>query len=123
MKRLLIAITLSFISSNGYSFEEGLSVRSYLKTEFDSMFEIKVFEYPKIILDCQSFFNQLVVYENTSSKINEKQIYHLSFEECYRAHEFLYESQIEKSPVCLRLDKSYMTIELTNKSLEDCNIK
>lgn len=120
MRTLLIAITTLLISSNSHSSTEGISVRSYLKTEFDSMFEIKVFEYPKIILDCQSFFNQLVVYENTSSKLNEKQIYHLSFEECYRAHEFLYDSQVEKTPVCLKLDKSYMTIELSAKSLQDC---
>ena len=122
MKRLIIGITLAFISNNSLSYE-GLSVRSYIKTDFDSMFEIKVFEYPKVILDCQSFFNQLVVYENTSSKINEKQIYHLSFEECYQAHEFLYESQIDKTPICLKLDNSYMTIELTNKSSQECNSK
>jgi hypothetical protein len=121
MRKLILSIVLALISSNIYSSYEGLSVRSYLKTEFDSMFEIKVFEYPKVILDCQSFFNQLVVYENTSSKINEKQIYHLSFEECYQAHEFLYDSQMEKTPVCLKLDKTYKTIELTNKSTLDCN--
>ena len=120
MKRVFIGIIIVFISKNTFCFE-GLSVRSYVKTEFDSMFEIKVFEYPKIILDCQSFFNQLVVYEKTSSTTNERQIYNLSFEECYQAHDFLYVSQVSQTPICLKLDNLNKTIELTEKSSKDCN--
>ncbi len=109
-----------FLSGNVFAQTENISVRSYLKTEFDSMFELKVFEYPRVILDCQSFFNQLVVYENTSVKVKERIIYPLSFEDCYNAHEFLFNSQNEKSPVCLTLDKTYSTITLSNKDSSDC---
>lgn len=119
MKKMIL-LFLAFLSTNAIAQTESLSVRSYLKTEFDSMFEIKVFEYPKVILDCQSFFNQLVVYENTSVKVKEKIIYPLSFEDCYNAHEFLFNSQHEKSPVCLTLNKTYSTITLSNKDSKDC---
>ncbi|WP_127716630.1 hypothetical protein [Halobacteriovorax sp. HLS] len=119
MNKLTLLFVL-ILSSNSFAKTESISVRSYLRTEFDSMFEIKVFEYPKVILDCQSFFNQLVVYENTTVAVKEKIIYPLSFEDCFNAHEFLFNSQNEKTPVCLTLDKEYSTVTLSNKDSINC---
>jgi hypothetical protein len=92
-----------------------MNVRSYVRTDFDSMFEIKVLEYPKIILDCQSFFNQLVVYKGSG-----KDIFHLTAEECYQTHLFLYESQLNKESTCLSLNKDSKQVELSNKPPIDC---
>ncbi len=115
MIRIAFAIIVLALSSKSYSSSQKMKVRSYLQTDFDSMYEIKVFEYSKIILDCQSFFNQLVLFEN-----NEKIIFHLSSEKCYQSHVFLYESQQKKLPTCLSLNKDLKEIELTNNDSINC---
>ncbi|GEM_PF-4543398 len=120
MKKIYLAITLLFMSCTTYAKSESLSVRSYLDTEFDAMFELKVLEYPKVILDCQSFFHQLVVYKDTSVDNEIKQSFHLDFEECYRAHEFLYMSQDERRPVCMTLDFNEGEIYFSNSPTEEC---
>lgn len=112
IKAILLLIVLITSST---SFAKKMNVRSYVQTEFDSMFEIKVLEYPKVILDCQSFFNQLVIYNE-----NKREIYHLSSNECYNSHIFLYESQQKKKSVCLSLDKDLRQIDLSNKGPLDC---
>lgn len=120
MKKIYLAITLLFLSYNAFAKSQSLSVRSYVDTDFEAMFELKVLEYPKVILDCQSFFHQLVVYEDTSPDNEIKQSFHLDFEECYRAHEFLYMSQDERKPVCLTLNHNEGEIYFSNAPSEEC---
>ncbi|ATH08943.1 hypothetical protein BIY24_13600 [Halobacteriovorax marinus] len=119
MKKIYLAITLLILSTSISAKTQALSVRSYLDTEFDAMFELKVLEYPKIILDCQSFFHQLVVYRNNSQS-GEKTTFHLDFSQCYEAHEFLSQSQIDRKPICLKLDFDYGEIGLSNEPQEYC---
>ncbi|OUR96232.1 hypothetical protein A9Q84_07695 [Halobacteriovorax marinus] len=119
VKHMLLSLILCF-STNIFAAPEFLSVRSYVDTEFESMFEIKVFEYPKIILDCQSFFHQLVIYETIEGSLQRKDSYTLDFSECYQAHEFLYQSQMSKEPVCLMITQEDMSIGLSNKDSDHC---
>jgi len=120
MIKSILLIFILFLSSNVLAAPESISVRSYLDTEFDAMFEIKVFEYPKIILDCQSFFHQLIVYETIEGSLQKKDSYTLDFSECYQAHEFLYQSQMSKIPVCLTIAQEDMSISLSNKDMDHC---
>jgi hypothetical protein len=120
MKKIYLVLVIAILSTNLYAKSESIPVRSYLDTEFEAMFELKVFEYPKIILDCQSFFHQLVVYKDTAKGKEIKRNFHLDFEQCYRAHEFLYQSQDEKKPVCLSLDYDLGVISLSNASMKNC---
>lgn len=120
MKKIYLAIIMVFLSTNALAKSESLPVRSYLNTEFEAMFELKVLEYPKIILDCQSFFHQLVVYKDIAQDNEVKRIFHLDFDQCYQAHEFMIESEMIQEPVCLGLDFDYGEISLSNKSAEEC---
>ncbi|WP_372651171.1 hypothetical protein [Halobacteriovorax sp.] len=120
MKTIYLAITLLFISCTTFAKSESLAVKNYIDTDFDAMFEIKVLQYPKVILDCQSFFHQLVVYKDTSIDNEIKQSFHLDFEECYQAHEFLYMSQDKSKPVCLTLDFNQGEIFFSNSPEEEC---
>ena len=120
MTKLYLAITLLLLSGNIFAKGESTPVRSYLDTEFEAMFELKVFKYPKVILDCQSFFHQLVVYKDTTPEKEVKRSFHLDFEQCYKAHEFLYQSQDNGVPVCLTLDFDEGEISLSNESVDTC---
>ncbi|PIK13822.1 hypothetical protein [Halobacteriovorax sp. JY17] len=120
MRKTYLTIILVLISSNILAKSESLPVHSYIDTEFEAMFELKVFEYPKIILDCQSFFHQLVVYKDISAGDEVKRSFHLDFEQCYAAHEFLYQSQDERRPVCLTLDFDEGAIAFSNAPIEEC---
>lgn len=120
MIKYILLSFIAFFSSNALATPESISVRSYINTEFEAMFEIKVFEYPKIILDCQSFFHQLVIYETIEGSLKKKNSYTLDFRECYQAHEFLYQSQMSKTPACLTISNEDMSISLSDKDIDHC---
>ncbi len=113
----LMATLISILSIQSAYAENILrmKVESMQDTSFDYMFEIKVKEYPRVVLDCQSFIMGMSFYYDDYL---ERSIY-LPEEDCQAVHQFIGERMESKTPVCMELNADENSLLFSEKD-QDC---
>jgi hypothetical protein len=116
MKKLIIFVGL--LSSFNVSAESILKMpmKDYLPTNNYAMFEIKTTHFQKVVLDCQGFIHGMYFYNNNKY---ERQIA-MDEQDCNSLNEYLTLANSEHQPVCLELNTDANSLDVTEKSADDC---
>lgn len=106
--KTLPLLVILFLSSNTMAQGLSLKVEDYKPTTFEYMFEIQNSRFTKVILDCQSFINEVRFYDDT----NVLGSFTLDIQECEDIHLSIMDlKQIGKTS-CLHLDFDNQTYEV-----------
>jgi len=116
MKWVMVILIAYFSLQSAYAENTvKMKVESIQDTSFDYMFEIKVKEYPRVVLDCQSFIMGMNFYYDDYL---ERNIY-LAEEDCQSIHQFISERMENQTPVCMELDPFENSLFFSEKD-QDC---
>jgi len=117
MKQILLLFFLCFLSYQGAQASEQyfIPVDDYVQTDFERMFEIKSTEQHKVILDCQSFFAGLNIYNEQGLAYN----HNIDHGQCFEIHNFLQDSAENSLPVCIEVFPKEDRLFISRKT-KDC---
>ncbi len=121
MKKLL-SIILFLISLNCYSFTKvPIPVIGITETEFEMMFNLETGLTPlKVILDCQSFFHGLNVYEKKNNGTFEKALgFYLYEPECREIYGYIKTRSDQNLNSCIILDTENKNYQLLSSCGKD----
>ncbi|WP_155897213.1 hypothetical protein [Bacteriovorax sp. BSW11_IV] len=115
-KTLPLLFTL-LLSTNAFAAGLNLKVDDYRPTDFEYMFEIQNSKFSKVILDCQSFINEVRFYQDSSTVLGS---FMLDIQECEDIHFSIVELKEKGKTSCLRLDFDNQTYDVdeADKSCE-----
>jgi len=116
MKKLIVLVGIMGSFALQAEQIERMTMKDYLPTEFDEMFEIKTDLYKKVILDCQGFFKGVYFYRQ--DKISH-QIY-MEEEDCKDLNQYLVDAKNQHQAICFELDAEEKILEITDKSVSEC---
>lgn len=114
-KTLPLLFTLLF-AGNAFSYDLNVKVDEYSPTDFEYMFKISNQSYSKIILDCQSFINEIRFYNKDETLLGN---FMLDIQECEDIHFSILELKNEGKKSCLKLDFDRAAYAVTELD-EDC---
>lgn len=99
-RTLILLFTLLF-TGNTLAYDLNIKVDKYTPTDFEYMFKISNSKYSKIILDCQSFINEIRFYKDDATMLGN---FMLDIQECEEIHFSIIELQDAGKKSCLKLD-------------------
>lgn len=80
-------------------------------------FKIITSKFDKVILDCQSFINGMTFYQR---KKIVREIKMINYTDCSDIHDFIEQSELNKQPICMEIEKESNTLNLSNLGAADC---
>jgi hypothetical protein len=116
MRNILLILSIAFsITATSASEQYFVSVDDFIDTEFEAMFEIKSAEHEKVILDCQSFFAGINIYNQSGILYNQT----MDHGQCYELTSFIKTSMQQNRPVCIEIDSKGNSLIVSRKE-KDC---
>lgn len=95
-------------------------VDNYFRTENDFMFEVQTSDFPRVILDCQSFINNFSFYKNESGSYKAQYEITLDNYQCYSIDRHIVNQIEEKTPICIEFDVKENSLFFSSKSASEC---
>ncbi|MBP9681968.1 MAG: hypothetical protein KBD76_11225 [Bacteriovorax sp.] len=110
MKTILFALLLLCLSLPSFAV---VSIKTkalaLLETDRDYVFEVQTSKFQKVILDCASFINEIVFYEEKKALFR----FYLEGDDCQRMYDILADALEKKYTACFEIESDVNTLNVT----------